>query len=986
MKTIGFASQHCNVFTVFLTLIFIVSLFQPLTVQGQIRAGMGYLKMISGTRELGVAGTLTGALDYCYSFHANPGATGFLREWQWSATYTKWISDIYNASFLYGKRINTLWSRQTRFAFGINYLGIPEFDSSNETTAPVSGNNLLLTTSFGQPITIISRNISIGANIKYFNSKLAQYDAQSFIFDYGLLFRTTQFGFLKPGKGFLDYAILSAGISITNVGNPIQFISEDTPLPKTVRAGVALNLGTHNGLQLNLGTDYRQVRDEDGFLTLGSEVSWNQFISMRMGYSFEENVLGQFTFGGSLRLDDGTIKNIIPGRNKAVRFDLASNQNNDLFASPYHGSLTHFSIGPEKFKLTGPSPDALIDQDSVQLIWEETDDPDLFDGVSYCLIVDHDSLKIAKIIKIANRDSDELFTFIKDYDDLLVNQKLDQTHFELNDITIDDYYWAVFSFDKDRHTRFAEMKSKPIAHFQVTAPDPKIIGVHFDYSPWITQDDYQGKLQISIGNFGNRTAKDFTLSVYDSMNVQLADNDNTTLVGAAPNPISSNIKIPEIQPGTIDTVEVEWRTAQSGYHYIIAEILGQNSKSLTTKIVNRYCSGFHTIPKGSFATDDTVVVLKSNRVMYELPYVGRVFFDSNSAEVEKKFIHEWIISPPLTVFAERARNNPDITIYLKGSADPNSNEDEIMARKRALAVRDTLQSLGVSQEQIVVLSDTLLQTYRLPQKAEDARWVLQDRKYVEIMVDLSTEEDLFGPLQNAYDEKEEMPVSFQTKIFGVVPFEEGSILLSSNDLLDTLIIKNLNFSESIDKAINWSLPETNQQLRNKWIDQNIGYSIQLTDTLDRQFKTYPQQVFLKREIIGKEKMYYVIAKFAKAKALYHFYWSNLLDRIPFLLKDEKTRMRFVGHGCAIGPEYVNQALSEKRARFFHQQFLADVKNKYPELYDEIKKRIDPPIGLGEHEPLVFKSYDGETLLLGDNETPIGRQLNRRVMVHFYTKE
>ena len=97
-------------------------------------------------------------------------------------------------------------------------------------------------------------------------------------------------------------------------------------------------------------------------------------------------------------------------------------------------------------------------------------------------------------------------------------------------------------------------------------------------------------------------------------------------------------------------------------------------------------------------------------------------------------------------------------------------------------------------------------------------------------------------------------------------------------------------------------------------------------------------------------------------------------------------MKFVGHGCAIGPEKVNQTLSEERARYFHDKFLIDVKKRYPDLYNEIVNRIDPPIGLGENEPLSFKSYDGKELLLGDNETPIGRQLNRRVMICFYTPE
>ena len=82
------------------------------------------------------------------------------------------------------------WSRWTKFALGINYLGIPEFNNENELATPVSGNNLLVTASIGQPISILSRNLSVGTNIKYYNSKLAEFDANSLIFDLGLLYRT----------------------------------------------------------------------------------------------------------------------------------------------------------------------------------------------------------------------------------------------------------------------------------------------------------------------------------------------------------------------------------------------------------------------------------------------------------------------------------------------------------------------------------------------------------------------------------------------------------------------------------------------------------------------------------------------------------------------------------------------------------------------------------------------------------------------------
>lgn len=982
MKTKGFASQHCNVISVLL-IIFVTNIFQSTQAQTQVRAGLGYLKMLPGTRELGVAGTLTGALDYSYSFHANPAATGFLREWQWSATYTKWISDLYNASFLYGKRVNTLWSRQTRFALGINYLGIPEFDSSNETAAPASGNNLLVTASMGQPLTMVSPHISIGANVKYFNSKLAQFEAQSFIFDYGLLFRTERLSLMKPGTGLLDYAIFSAGLAITNSGNSIQYISEGTPLPKTLRAGIALNLGAHNGLQLNLGTDYRQVRDEDGFVTFGSEVSWNQFISMRMGYSLEENILGHYTFGASLRLDDGIIKNFIPGRNNAVRFDFTANQNNELVASPYHGSVTFLPIGPDNFKLTDPSRNAQIDVDGVTLKWQDSHDPDLFDDIRYWLLLDTDSTKIARIIGIADQQEDELFTFLKNCNDLLVNQPLEQTFFKLNELNSGDYYWAVFSYDKDNHFRFAEMNNDHVAHFKITAPDPRIKSIHFDYSPWITQDDYQGKLQIVITNLGTRAAKNFSLLVYDSLTVQLADHNFSNIDIAHNKKLLSTTILPSIQPLAIDTVEFGWRTDQPGKHHIVAEIVDQNSNFETAKVNNRFDNSFYTIPKGTIVTNDTASVLNLNRITYELPYVGKVFFNSNSSAVDKKFVRQWIMSPPLTTFAERALNDANLMIYLKGSADLNSGEDAMIARKRALAVRDTLLNLGVKSEQITVLSDTVLLNYRLPQKEEDVRWILEDKKYVEILADISTEDELFGPLQNTVDEEIASPLSFQANISGVVPFTQGMISVTSGDLFDTLSVKDLTDRRRVAQSIDWYPPRINQD---NWLEKNVNYTIQLKDTLGRQFQSYNQKVFLKKEIVGKEKMYYVIAKFAKAKELYHFYWSNLLDRIPFLLKDDKTRMRFIGHGCAIGPESINQSLSEKRAKAFHQRFLDDVKQKYPELYEEIKKRIDPPIGLGENEPLAFKSHDGKRILLGDNDTPIGRQLNRRVMVHFYTKE
>jgi hypothetical protein len=51
---------------------------------------------------------------------------------------------------------------------------------------------------------------------------------------------------------------------------------------------------------------------------------------------------------------------------------------------------------------------------------------------------------------------------------------------------------------------------------------------------------------------------------------------------------------------------------------------------------------------------------------------------------------------------------------------------------------------------------------------------------------------------------------------------------------------------------------------------------------------------------------------------------------------------FVGHACEIGSAQINLDLSKKRAKLYHERFRQDVKEDYPDLYENIKGRLDPP--------------------------------------------
>ena len=139
-------------------------------------------------------------------------------------------------------------------------------------------------------------------------------------------------------------------------------------------------------------------------------------------------------------------------------------------------------------------------------------------------------------------------------------------------------------------------------------------------------------------------------------------------------------------------------------------------------------------------------------------------------------------------------------------------------------------------------------------------------------------------------------------------------------------------------------------------------------------------------------------------------------------------MRFVGHACGIQPRQVNIRYSRFRGQRFQSQFLVEVEKRKSadiEAYQLILERldIDGTIGKGADEPFtieldveaflrsedryeaesyqkllrllnegvtttklepfVYELKDGKIVLTGDNDTPIGRQVNRRIEIDFY---
>lgn len=531
--------------------------------QAQLQAGAAYLKIIPGARQQGIYSSLTGAVDNMYAIYANPGATGLLREWQLSASRTEWIPEVHNTAFYYGTRLHTPWSRHSRVALTAAYLGVPDFDSTNDRAPQASGGDLLLTASFGQPIHALQRHLAFGGSIKYLRTDLNGARDNTLAFDAGVMARTPRFRFLRAIPGLFDFAVFSAGVAITNLGRPLKFVNAETPLPRTFRAGLALNTGTHEGLQWHLTADYRGTRDEQAYWTFGTELSYAQILTVRYGYNFEEdNVLRHYAIGASIGLNDvrPVLARSLPLQNKALRLDLVALQDNVFFRAPYRGSAGSYPIRPEVFDFAAPAPGAAVATTSPELRWEVSRDPDLFDEVRYWLMVDADSLALqATLDRLKSENRVDLLALLEHAPpQVMVSEMLLQHNFALNSLECEDYYWTIVAYDLDHHYRIVGQDSRRIARFRVALPDLQITALDLlqpDLGAFAAGGD---SVRITIENAGAAPARNIPVDVRMAELPLLAAADVRPAVSANLIPAA----LPSLAPGEVwsTTIPLESRS------------------------------------------------------------------------------------------------------------------------------------------------------------------------------------------------------------------------------------------------------------------------------------------------------------------------------------------------------------------------------------------------------------------------------------------
>ena len=814
-----------------INIISIILLTATATAIGQVRSGAAFLKMLPGARLQAMANTATALIDDPHALYANPAATAFVRPWQWSAGYTKWIADIYNASFMYGRQIRTPWSQNTGIAFGWLYQGVPAFDSSDDHAPVASIGDMVTSLSLGQKLHFLPGHFSAGTTLKYYQSTLAQYVAHSFIVDAGVTARTP---FVQLGNDLSG--TMTFGGSVTQLGQELRFERVGTPLPLTWRLGTGLYLGNHKNFQFLLTADFVNVRDEESFLSFGTEINVSRLFSLQMGYNFGSELMKKFSIGAGINLEDvrASIGEAFPGKGNSFRLDLATMDNSNMFSRTYRGTTTHHRSAPSNFQLLAPQSKTKLDETPVTLQWQKSFDPDLFDQVYYVVVVDKDSSFIADLIEKGQRDINSFLSKMNNQPHL-ESTITQETHYSVSNLSSGTYHWIVAAVDRDDHIVFAETNGKLINHFDISQPDLEISSLFFKPYELVTKDDFQGTICVEVKNNGHETIRDVKVKLIDRV---VKDNDT-----ASSKHTMMNFE-DKLRPGRTTTFYFKWKTEIAGKHKISAFLKPiENEPNLNNNVMAKH---FYTIPKGTFSTTDTTLIALSSAHLLPQPILTTIYFDENSSELAETYKDDHETKKSFLVLAERLEEHPQLDVQLIGYWCSEAGESKKLGRQRALAVRDYFTNQGVDAGQINLHTTTSRAGANNLSGAP-----VSDNCRVKITASSHAQKILFEPMHYYNTDLLESHILFLADVKSPLTLTQSKIVCKTDDIVNE---KPLHTSSNEINGKHIWQPDFDRI--DQWKNTTALYYLAIKDSLGREFKTLTKKVYLKEKLVVREKDIY----------------------------------------------------------------------------------------------------------------------------------
>lgn len=267
-------------------------------------SGASFLKVPVGARAAGMGNAYTAVVNDVTALHWNPAGLSQLSQREVGAMHAQMFSaashggDSVGARYdfigyahpvtgmkLREKRDETAGNfsyfshsaqpRSSNLVFGVGavYLNQGEIEGrteGREKSPEFSASDLAITIGAGR---FVTKQSSLGMNIKLLQSRISGYSSTGFAFDLGILKSPSKLG---------NYNLpLTFGFAIQNIGPEMKFLEEQYSLPLTVAGGTSVKLFS----AFLISSDLRyQPYDSKTSFSLGTEFSPSSMISLRAGY------------------------------------------------------------------------------------------------------------------------------------------------------------------------------------------------------------------------------------------------------------------------------------------------------------------------------------------------------------------------------------------------------------------------------------------------------------------------------------------------------------------------------------------------------------------------------------------------------------------------------------------------------------------------------------------------------------------------------
>lgn len=960
-------------------------------------SGATFLKLGVGARPIGMGSAFTGLSDDVNAIYWNPAGLGFIKRWELSFTYQKLFADFDYQALFYSHQLRLLGSRKAALGLGLLRLGsLDEWDSTDGKKPAIAVgdvSDLAIFLPFAYRFDWLSRNLALGVNYKYVNSRLGDYTSNAHGVDCGLMFKTS----------LSNRLFWSIGTAVQNVTlKKVQFLRDAELLPLLLRGGSAIKIFLTENQDLTLAYDVSQPRDNHlkhhfGFeywLHLGS----HRF-GLRGGYRLIDQDLGKFAFSIGYGLD------VTPMAQNSYFSELdfgLNNYNTNILGNTELFTITLKPNRPEPFRRLSPEYDAEFTSESNYLLsWEESFDYDDHDRVQYLVIVD---TSYARVDSVKN-NARAIIAALKHHEPLprvifhqLTSATSTRFHYQ-RDVDFQTFYWAVIAYDRNLNITIATGSDEIGKFSNRNLPDIKPVALSFVAASQFDTSKFQGELE---GKFVGLVTKPCRVVIYDSTDAKIICSGMISQLAAA------------------DTFRLigKWWADQLGRHRMAAIADFEQSIKERNETNNVLCQPVLTIPYGVVAVPDTLKLEELSYEYIELPTIPYIFFEPNSIEfsTNSRMDNETDPDSLLKLFGNRLqRDYPGLKICLRGYVDPVSEQaaagDKRLSYLRAEKVKQKLLDYGASASQVIILQDHRDTDPRLERKSVvidplDQAMVSEENRRVEIRLPdnlpatkkVEYEKRFFAPhrILRSNNEILSEKIPIRCLFHAAAPLKQFTIFIkdyaSDPFPIKVMPMDTLPVNKLADFTLWWDGIKDNQQM----IAFNKSYHlfVQLMDANGRRYFAPSRQFFVGRDVIVKEKRIFALAKFNKVDPLHQFYIEQLDQVEDNMKRDHRLRIRFYGHTDVIGTQERNNILSAERALELSSWLAKIIDFDYrltDSLKAEMKSRIDNPtspadpniaakfkFGKGETSPLIAKNIE-----YGNNQAPQGRTLNRRVDIEIY---